>query len=61
MGMRLRRESTRTDKKISQAEQDLLDTQELAAQLFEQNQKLQENLLDTQELLATMAEKGGVL
>ena len=61
MGMRLRRETTRTVKKLTQAEADLLDTQELAATLFEENQRLQEQNLDTQELLTTLVEKGGVV
>lgn len=61
MGYRSKRETTRTEKKLTQAEQNLLDTQDLAAGLYEENLKLKADLLDTQELLTTVIEKGGVV
>ena len=58
MGQKLRRVKTHTATKLTQAEADLLDTQELAATLFEANTALQSQLLDTQEILANIIEGG---
>ena len=58
MGQKLRRQTTRAAMELTQAQADLLDTQELTATLFETNTALQAQLLDTQELLAGIIEGG---
>ncbi|BBB91069.1 MAG TPA: hypothetical protein PKA28_10905 [Methylomusa anaerophila] len=58
MGQRMNRESTAAEKEAKSQKQELLDTQELAADLYEQNLALQNQLLDTQELLAQVIEGG---
>jgi len=61
LSLRQTRQKSKTEKALEQAQQDLLDTQELAASQFEQNQQLQASLLDTQELVASIVEKGGTV
>ena len=56
MGTKMRREKTQTKIQLTQAQKDLLDTQELAATLFEANTALQAQVLDTQEILASIVE-----
>ena len=60
MGYKGKRPSTRTGVQLTQAQKDLLDTQELTATLFETNAALQAQLLDTQEILASIVEGGNV-
>ena len=49
---------SKTERELQQAKKDLLDTQEMAADLFEQNMDLQNQFLDLAEILAMQAEGG---
>lgn len=61
MGLRQKRPLTPAQQQAAQTKKDLLDTQDLLANQFEENQKINTSLLDTQDLLANIIEKGGVL
>ena len=63
----LKRPPTLTEKRLKEAREklssqgnELLNTQELAASLFEENTSLKSQLLDTQAIVATLVEGGNV-
>lgn len=49
-----------TQIQLKKQKEQLLDTQELAANLYEENTSLKSQLLDTQAIVATLAEGGTV-
>lgn len=58
MGLIFKKPKSKTERELQQAKKDLLDTQEMAADLFEQNMELQNQFLDLAEILAMQAEGG---
>ena len=54
------RPKTLAQKQQEQAQSDLLDTQTMAADLFEQNTAKDQQILDLQTIVATLTEKAGV-
>ena len=60
MGQKFTKQKTQAERDLAAAKQELLDTQDLTAKLYEQNQLLQSDLLDVQELVAKLAEGGNV-
>lgn len=58
MGLIFKKPKSKTERELQQAKKDLLDTQEMAADLFEQNIELQNQFLDLAEILAMQAEGG---
>jgi len=60
LGIKQERPKTKDQKTLAQAQSDLLDTQTMAADLFEQNTAKDQQILDLQTIVATLTEKAGV-
>ena len=58
VGLLSKKPKSKAERELQQAKKDLLDTQEMAADLFEQNTELQNQFLDLAEILAMQAEGG---
>jgi hypothetical protein len=59
MGLKHVRKPTHDQQQAKTLETQLLDTQEAAAALFEENTELKTQLLDAQEAIAALFEMGG--
>jgi hypothetical protein len=59
LGLFLTRNKTKQQQDAEQQQKDLLDTQDLAATLFEQSITKDQEILDLQELVAQLFENGG--
>lgn len=60
MGQKFIKQKTQAERDLVTAKKELLDTQDLTAKLYEQNQTLQSDLLDIQDFVAKLIEGGKV-